>query len=303
MSIIKSFSVGDGDMFYIKHNSQNFSIIDCYMDEFNREEIVDEIENERIDKKVTRFISTHPDEDHLKGLKYLDEKLGILNFYCVENKATKTDPSEDFNYYCQMRDGEHSYYAYKGCKRMWMNKNDKNDGKNYGCSGINFLWPDETDDDYKNALLCVEEGKGFNDISPVFTYSMEGGVTAIWMGDMEHDFMEKIKDKVNWPQVDILFAPHHSRHSGKVSADVLKKLNPQIIVIGEAPSKYIEYYSGYNTIKQNTAKDIVFECDGENIHVYLSCDNYAHDLSFLSDKGKKDCKWGNYVGSFEARGK
>ena len=34
MSIIKSFSVCDdngeaGDMFYIKHNSSNFTIIDC----------------------------------------------------------------------------------------------------------------------------------------------------------------------------------------------------------------------------------------------------------------------------------
>lgn len=43
MSIIKSFSVGDGDMFYIDHNSDNFSIIDCYMDENNRDEIVEEI--------------------------------------------------------------------------------------------------------------------------------------------------------------------------------------------------------------------------------------------------------------------
>jgi hypothetical protein len=29
MSIVKSFSVGDGDMFYIKHNSDNFTTIDC----------------------------------------------------------------------------------------------------------------------------------------------------------------------------------------------------------------------------------------------------------------------------------
>ena len=28
MSIVKSFSVGDGDMFYILHNSSNFTIID-----------------------------------------------------------------------------------------------------------------------------------------------------------------------------------------------------------------------------------------------------------------------------------
>ncbi len=29
MSIVKSFSVGDGDMFYIEHNSDSFTIIDC----------------------------------------------------------------------------------------------------------------------------------------------------------------------------------------------------------------------------------------------------------------------------------
>ena len=29
MSVIKSFSVGNGDMFYIKHDTDNFTIIDC----------------------------------------------------------------------------------------------------------------------------------------------------------------------------------------------------------------------------------------------------------------------------------
>ena len=33
MSIIKSISVGNGDMFYIKHGSSNFTIIDCNMDD------------------------------------------------------------------------------------------------------------------------------------------------------------------------------------------------------------------------------------------------------------------------------
>lgn len=43
MSIIKSFSVGNGDMFYIKHNSDNFSIIDCCLTDDNKEDIVNEI--------------------------------------------------------------------------------------------------------------------------------------------------------------------------------------------------------------------------------------------------------------------
>ena len=38
MSIIKSIAVGNGDMFYIKHGSSNFTIIDCNMDEENKKE-------------------------------------------------------------------------------------------------------------------------------------------------------------------------------------------------------------------------------------------------------------------------
>ena len=97
----------------------------------------------------------------------------------------------------------------------------------------------------------------------------------MWMGDMEHDFLEKIKAKIDWPKIDILFAPHHGRASGKVSQDVLKKLNPQIIIIGEAPSQYLNYYQGYNTITQNSAGDILFKCEDDKVHVYISNDYYS----------------------------
>ena len=89
MSIVKSFSVGNGDMFYIKHNSDNFTTIDCCLSEDNKKEIMDEIKAESQDKGITRFISTHPDQDHISGLKYYNEQMNILNFYCVKNEATK----------------------------------------------------------------------------------------------------------------------------------------------------------------------------------------------------------------------
>ena len=80
MSIIKSFSVGNGDMFYIRHESDNFTVIDCYLnDENTNDEIIDEIKKESEDKGIKRFISTHPDEDHIKGIKILDEKWEIIN--------------------------------------------------------------------------------------------------------------------------------------------------------------------------------------------------------------------------------
>lgn len=300
--IIKSFAVRDekgvgGDMFYIKHASSNFTIIDCCFTEINRKKIVDEIKQMKKGKHVTRFISTHPDEDHICGLEYLDKHINILNFYCVENKAKKPDHSPSFSYYCKLRDNKDKhYYVHQGCKRKWMNDNDVLDGKNYGSSEINFLWPDVTNKEFKKALALAEKGNAVNNLSPIFTYS--GYVKAMWMGDMEDDFLEKVKDQIEWPEIDILFAPHHGRKSGTVPKDILKKLNPTVIVIGVAPSEHLNYYQGYDTITQNSAGDITFQCSEGIIDVYISKTEYKdnNNISCLIDDLENNDK--NYLGSF-----
>lgn len=301
MSIIKTLSVGNGDMFYIKHGSSNFTIIDCNMDENNREDIVNEIISESKNKDITRFISTHPDEDHIHGLKYLDEKIHILNFYCVENQATKKDETEDFKHYCALRDGEHHYYVYKGCKRKWMNEDD--DEKKYGSSGINFLWPQTDNQFYLDALDAAKAGDAFNNLSPIFTYSLQNGVTCMWMGDMKHDFLENIQDDIDWPSVDILFAPHHGRDSGKVSKKVLEKLTPKVIIVGEAPSEHLNYYNGYNTLTQNSTGNITFKNEQSKTEIYVENSNYKYDKSFLKNEGICDCELGVYIGTLMLEGK
>ncbi|MYB59058.1 MAG: hypothetical protein F4X51_22010 [Gemmatimonadetes bacterium] len=125
MSIIKSLSVGNGDMFYIKHNSDNFSMIDCCMDEDDRETIVEELRGEANGKYIKRFISTHPDDDHIRGLQYLNEEWPILNFYCVKNETTKEDETDDFDEYCELRDSDKAFYLEKGCTRRWMNQSNE----------------------------------------------------------------------------------------------------------------------------------------------------------------------------------
>ena len=82
----------------------------------------------------------------------------------------------------------------------------------------------------------------------------------------------------------------------------MKKLEPKIIVIGEAPSKYLNYYQGYNTITQNSAGDIVFECIGDKVHVYVSQSGYRYDTSFLVKKGIQNSEYGTYLGSFTPKG-
>ena len=279
-------------MFYIQHNSDNFTVIDCYMNEDNKDRIMKEIEEKSQKKHIHRFISTHPDEDHILGIKSFRDKLGIANFYCVENEATKSEDTEDFEEYCDLRDGDKHYYIYEGCSRKWMNISDDE----RGCAGIHCLWPITDNDDFKAELKLAKEGTAFNNISPIITYSVNNGVKAIWLGDMENVFLEKIKGKVDWPEVDILFAPHHGRSSGKISSDVLAKMKPQIVVIGKAPSKNLDYYSGYNTITQNSAGSIVFDCDDSRVHIYVSNESYS--VAFLDNDKKINTSHGHYIGSF-----
>ena len=155
MTVVKSFSLGTGDMFYICHASDNFSIIDCQLSQDDREWIVAEIKNQSSSKGVIRFISTHPDDDHIRGLEYLDDEIGIKNFYCVKNEATKESETDDFQRYCELRDSTKAFFLYAGCKRLWMNQS--NDDR--GSAGINILWPNPENNDFKDALKTANDGE------------------------------------------------------------------------------------------------------------------------------------------------
>ncbi len=297
MSVIKSFSVGEGDMFYIQHNSDNFTVIDCYMHEDNKDRIMKEIEEKSKKKHIHRFISTHPDEDHILGIKSFRDKLGIANFYCVENEATKSEDTEDFEEYCDLRDGDKHYYIYEGCSRKWMNMSGiDGNGEERGSSGINILWPKTNNSYYKEALEKAKNGESPNNISPIIKYSLKDGANVLWFGDLEKDFMESIKDDLNIEKADIIFAPHHGRSSGKIPKVILDKIDPKLIVIGEAPSENLNYYSEYNTLTQNSAGDITFNCTGNNIHIYVSNENYH--VNFLKDKYKSN-EYDHYIGTLE----
>lgn len=290
MSIVKSLSVGNGDMFYIQHGSDNFTVIDCFLCDDNKVAIMDEIISESSDKNITRFISTHPDEDHIKGLKYFNQQKPIVNFYCVNNEATKEDESDDFKKYCELRDSNKAFHIKKGCSRRWMNQGDDERGS----SGINILWPIRTNQHFIDALEVAKDGGSPNNISPIISYSLNDGVKMLWMGDLETEFMENIQDDLTLSKVNILFAPHHGRDSGKVPCDLLETLDPDIVVVGECLSEHLNYYADYNTITQNSAGDIIFECTTGKVHIYVSNNNYSVD--FLRNEYKSNT-YGKYIGT------
>ncbi len=293
MSTVKSLAVGEGDMFYINHGSDSFTIIDCCMATDVKDQILDEVAGLAKKKSIVRFISTHPDNDHLLGLCALDDRLGLVNFYCVQNQTTKPDQSDDFDRYCLLRDDpKKAFHIRKGCSRKWLNEGDDVRGS----AGINVLWPDTANADYQSALAYAKAGKSPNNISCIIKYSLNKGATVVWMGDLETDFMDKIAGSVDLPDTDILFAPHHGRDSGKVPSDWLKKMSPKIVVLGECPSGDLNYYKGYNTITQNSAGEITFECADGVVHVYVSSPTYS--VNFLREAQQSNT-YGRYIGSLD----
>jgi len=287
MSIVKSFSVGNGDMFYIKHGSDNFSVIDCcYDSDDDWQSQLDEIANQSYGKGITRFISTHPDNDHIKGLRDYNARFGIVNFYCVKNEATKADETDDFKEYKKLRDGDKAFYLYGGCSRKWMNQQCDERGS----AGINCLWPDRENKHFKDALEKAKSGESPNNISPILTYGI-GKTKFMWLGDIETDFLENIENDVSFSHIDVVFAPHHGRKSGRLPKSVLDKITPHIIVVGEASSSDLTYYSEYNTITQNSSGDITFDCDGDKIRIYV--ENFNYSVDFLSSE-----QCGNSLGKY-----
>lgn len=280
-------------MFYIRHGSDNFTMIDCMLptDETWRASIVDELIAESVGKTIRRLISTHPDQDHVRGIEYLDSRLDVLNFYCVKNEATKDDPSPDFEYYCQLRDGPKAFYIYKGCTRLWMNQGNEERGQ----AGIDILWPDTSNEDFRLELAMAALGLSPNNTSAIIKYSLQDGMTALWMGDLETEFMEKIDGEVDLPDVDVLFAPHHGRESGRVPNNWLNQMDPTVIVLGEAPSEFLWYYPGWNTISQNLAGDITFDCVTGRVDVYVSSHTYQVDFLY---NAYVNSPLGRYIGSF-----
>ena len=291
MSIVKSYSFpeGDirGDMFFIKHNSNNFTVIDCYLKDgegknARKDEIIKEIQNESKDR-ICRFISTHPDNDHIAGIEYLNEQWEIVNFYAVDNNRPADAEDKSLTCYQQLL-ANRNYAIQRGITRAWLNNSNNNNGS----SGISFHWPNLNNDKFKQALKLVSEGKGMNNICPIFTYSLENGATYMWMGDLETEMQQSYYDEYtnSIPKVDILFQPHHGRKSGTVPDALLAALNPKLIIIGNAPAEHINYGNSRQTITQNTAGDIYFENDGNEVHIYTKNEITNKPTCLKSKRGK-----------------
>ena len=309
MSVVKSYSFpeGDvrGDMFYIKHNTDNFTVIDCYLKEgknssCRKDGILAEIAEESKGKTIKRFISTHPHNDHILGIEALDAQDEIINFYAVANDIPANPDDDSLTKYLEIKAAKNTPIV-EGLRRCWLNKAD-DDKARYG-SGIHFLWPKKTTvKEFSDALEDVKKGGNPNNISCVFMYTIRDGATYMWMGDMQTDmqevFLREMKNQLG--PVDVLFHPHHGRKSSAPPKELMDILNPKIVVISNAPADDLNYDEPDRTITQNTAGDIVFVNEGDYVHVFTAneYDEAPKCLEKLEDMGDS-VKYGHYIGSLD----
>jgi len=236
-------------------------------------------------KNVFRFILTHPDMDHMDGIKEFFSHFSPANFWDTNNNKTidwKKNASgkfseDDWKFYLSLRNGSN-----QDVKRLTLHSDAKGkyynmaeDGSNGG-DGLHILAP--TPSLILDANLKCENYHG---CSYVILYITGGQKHKILFGGDSHDdtweyILKHHKALVT--NVDVLIAPHHGRASDR-SYDFLDVLNPTITLFGNAPFEHLAY-GAFNSrdlpiITNNQAGCIMLDINDDTISVYVTNKKFA----------------------------
>jgi competence protein ComEC len=239
--------------------------------------------------EIWRFIVTHPDMDHLDGVKDLFDSFSIFNTWAPPNKCEKTfsDSSnggynkEDWEFYLKIKDKKYTQTNTKEYLHDDVNSFYKEDY-------ITILSPTQ------KLIDAADECGDYNDASYVLLYTppkKNGGIWKIlFAGDSHNASWEHIlkhhRNKIS--NIDILIAPHHGRDSGR-SYEFLDVLTPTITLFGNASAKHLAYDSYPETrITNNQAGYIIMDISENYIEFYVKNQEFANDF-----RNKPKRNWGN----------
>lgn len=189
-----------------------------------------------------RFVLTHPDMDHMSGLKRLEqEKIEIVNFWDTENtkEVKETDVKAEYDYrdwlrYQDLRSGVDVVKV--------LNLYKDAEGEYYTEDGIKILSPTP------EILKEANEKSKWNLLSQVLLIEYAGHKVVLG-GDADSEVWDELYDTESGvlSGVSLLKAAHHGRDSG-YSQKAVKEMNPiwTICSVGKKPStdasnKYRQY--------------------------------------------------------------
>ncbi len=276
------------------HNENEQSMIDMHrsiarmqevLGNFNQKDWPDnpvEYMQQHSINRIFRYIQTHPDMDHMDGIESLFTRYAPVNFWDTNNTRTITSwdkgpyRESDWTFYTSLRDGKLTNAPKRltllsGATGQYYNVNADDEA---GGDGLQILAPT------KELLEDANKANGnYNDSSYVLLYKT-GDRKAVFAGD-SHDktwehVLSKHSDSVR--DVDLLIAPHHGRDSDR-DYKFLEHLNPSLTLIGNAPSKHINYNQwnrrGLCHITNNQAGSIIVDIIDESWVVYATNKTYA----------------------------
>lgn len=229
--------------------------------------------------RIWRFISTHPDMDHLDGFDALMENVSVCNFW--DHGARKQKPNfsgwryreADWDRYVRVRDGKESQTtvvkALQASKFKYANSDDEAGNGDY----LTICAPS------RRLVEQCNEAQEFNDASYIIVYRCAGG-RVVLAGDAD-DLAWKCAIE-GYPEllrnVGFLLAPHHGRDSGR-DRSFLSHLRPRLSLLGCAPSEYLAYDAWRNRnlayYTQNQCGNVVVEGVKDGLEVYIQNEEFA----------------------------
>ena len=304
-------NVKDGDCSIIEHGSGHVSVIDVCnaekvttpMSDLELKSITERVSGNFQQKKhpvnpveylnkfninsVFRFILTHPDMDHMDGIKDFFECFSPLNFWDTDNnkeiefEQRSRYKEEDWKFYKKIRDEKPQtdpkrLTLFSGAQGQYWSQNV--DGQSPG-DALSILSPTPELVEQANE----NETEDYNDASYVILYCGAGG-RILLSGDSHDNTWEHILD--NWENavkdVDLLIAPHHGRKSGR-NYEFLDTVNPKMTFFGNARSEHLAYsawtYRNLEYITNNQANCMVVDCSGNNLTLYVTYETFARSYN------------------------
>ena len=314
MATIHFLNVKDGDCSAIKHNSGRLTVIDvCNAKAPETEEsrfVMSLAEaatrgvsgnfqqkmypvnpvaylRDHGERSIFRYIQTHPDMDHMDGIRALFDQFRPLNFWDTDNDKEMSSESwtgspynqDDWRFYKALRDSNPKddpkrLTLLSGAKGQYWNVGD--DGTSGG-DGLQVLSPTQELIDDGN------DSEDYNDCSYVLLYRT-GSKRIVFSGDSHDNTWEHILSRYesDLKDIDLLMAPHHGRSSGR-SYEFLDVLRPALTFFGNARSEHLAYgawnYRRLPFVTNNQANCMVVDASATPMNLYVTNEAFARRVN------------------------
>lgn len=246
---------------------------------------------------IWRFILTHPDMDHMDGLKRLYETMTVVHFWDCGIRRDKPDfqeggpyLEEDWDFYEDLISGKVSATKVisprAGDRGKYWNADD-DDGNGNG-DYLSIVSPNDA------LIESANENGDINDASYVIVYRSSAG-RFIFAGDSNDKTWEYIlADHRNLvSDAAVLFAPHHGRKSDR-SYSFLDVVKPRVSFFGCAPSEHLAYsawqYRDLLYFTNNQCGNVHVYPNGEIVEVFIENERYARDAT-MGSTYQRDGYW------------